>query len=274
MANQNLLADFHRDGFVVLKKFIPDHLLLAFSKEAALVLWDCLKKNNPQNIIHIFEQGWFHSSAIRALEKVDHEHVAAVYDTLFMTPSFNRIAFDLQIESIIHLLTETNSPLYALTTRCRIDQPEEKGRTYNWHQQVFYSIPESSFVQLWAPLIYPTTKENGTLWVAKGSHKHGVAEATWTEIPNGATQIIVKPSLVDKYEQMQVEMELGDLMVFSPMTFHKSGENKSAHVRFSMIGMYHSIASEGFIAPKPSFETRNLSPREHFDNWTEKWRAA
>ena len=101
-----------------------------------------------------------------------------------------------------------------------------------------------------------------------------MAEATWTEVEDGPTQIIVKPEIVDKYEQIQVEMELGDLMVFSPFTFHKSGENKSDHVRFSMIGMYHSIASEGFIAPKPKFEMRNLSPRGHFDNWSEKWSAA
>ena len=148
--NDSALVGFKANGYVVLRNFIPDNLLRSFSMEAALVLHEYLDKsgfqlNGPD--------GLFHSDAVRALEATHHNNVAAVYDTLFMTPSFNRIAFCPQIESIIHYLTETASPLYGFANRCRIDQPKEKGRTYSWHQQVFYSIPESSFVQLWAPLI-------------------------------------------------------------------------------------------------------------------------
>ena len=32
--------------------------------------------------------------------------------------------------------------LYGHTNRCRIDPPEDERRTYDWHQETFYTIPK------------------------------------------------------------------------------------------------------------------------------------
>jgi ectoine hydroxylase-related dioxygenase (phytanoyl-CoA dioxygenase family) len=63
-------------------------------------------------------------------------------------------------------------------------------------------------------MIRNTTKDNGTIWVAKQSHKEGIAKQNWIEINGRATQIIVDPFIIDKYEEIQLEMEVGDVLFF------------------------------------------------------------
>ena len=69
-----------------------------------------------------------------------------------------------------------------------------------------------------------------------------------------AVQIIVDDEVVKKYKPVTLDMEVGDLLIFSPQLFHKSGNNTSNFVRFSFVGQYHSIDSEHFRAPALNFE--------------------
>jgi len=147
--------------------------------------------------------------------------------------------------------------LYGWTNRVRIDPPQDERRTYGWHQEVFYTIPESRYIQTWCPVIRDTKVNNGTIWIAPGSHKEGIAKQSWNEIQGRATQIIIDQDIIDKYEQIQLEMSLGDMLFFDGKLAHRSGSNITKdEIRFSLVGMWHDIKTKNFRGPKPIFEQR------------------
>ena len=159
-------------------------------------------------------------------------------------------------------------PLYGFTNRCLIAPPNDDRRTYGWHQEVFYTVPDSRFIQTWAPLVTDTTAENGTIEVCVGSHAEGVAVQSWHDEPDRARQIIVDPSVVAKYEQRVVPMKLGQMMFFDGHLFHRSGRNTSKETRYSLVGIYHDVDAPGFRVPSLTFNYRGKTPREAFDRFS------
>lgn len=256
---------FEDNGFVILSDALPltritdvreeiHHIINAFLLKAGLQEYDELSDRS-------FTEG------LLALEDVDHDYVASLYDTIFQAPAFLRLIGDADLVSLVkHLMgAGEKNPLYGFTNRCRIDPPSDERRTYGWHQEVFYTIPEGSFLQTWAPLVFDTTKENGTIQVCPGSHKEGVPRQSWNEVPGRALQIIIDDEVIDKYEPVAVEMKLGEVLIFSGRLAHRSGRNHSKQVRYSLVGMYHDVRHPPFKTPQLGFSYRGQSPRQYYD---------
>lgn len=234
---ESLLDRYARDGFVVIDDFFQPAELDGFA------------------------------AAFRALP--DFGSIGEKYDACFQLPAFLRLVSKPWTEVTANRLLgrAPYAPLYCFTNRCRIDPPHDDRRTYGWHQEVFYTIPHGHFVQTWAPLIEDTTVANGTIEVCVGSHKAGIASQTWIDPEGRATQIIVDPALVGRYEQRAVPMKLGQMMFFDGRLFHRSGKNTSDRTRYSLVGMYHDVDAPGFRVPRLTFEYRGRTPREWFGEW-------
>ena len=269
MDNAFPLEKFNENGFTVLKNQLPNNLLVNFANEFKNILISYLNKTNQT--INDTNSEFFHSEAVMLLEKVDHSYVAEVYDAIFQSPSFLQLISDISTTGPVKdILGNDSTPLYTYTNRCRIDPPVDNRRTYGWHQEVFYTIPKSNLLQTWGPLIHPTNEENGTLTLAVGSHREGVANQEWNEEEGRAVQIIIDDEVVKKYKPVTLDMEVGDLLIFSPQLFHKSGNNTSKFVRFSFVGQYHSIDSENFRAPTVNFDFRGEDPKSYYDSYFKK----
>tara|TARA_B100001093_G_scaffold295489_1_gene281795 strand:- start:3253 stop:4062 length:810 start_codon:yes stop_codon:yes gene_type:complete len=259
------IEKFDENGFAVLEKHLPEDLLSCFNNEFKNILLSYLNKIGVE-IDN--DSDTFHSDAIMKLEDFDHAYVAEVYDSIFQSPSFLQIISTEKVTNPVkQIFGDDKIALYGYTNRCRIDPPVDNRRTYGWHQEVFYTIPKSSLLQTWGPLVYPTTKDNGTLTLAIGSHQEGIAKQSWNEEKGRAVQIIVDPEVVNKYKPITLELKVGDLLIFSPQLFHKSGNNLSKHVRFSFVGQYHNVNSENFSAPAINFEFRNEDPKTYYQNY-------
>jgi ectoine hydroxylase-related dioxygenase (phytanoyl-CoA dioxygenase family) len=129
---------------------------------------------------------------------------------------------------------------------------------------VFYTVPDSNFVQIWAPMIRDSSLANGTIEICRGSHREGIARASWNESPSRALQVLVDDDLVAKYERLALPMRLGQLLIFSGRTFHRSGRNRSGNVRYSMIGMFHDVDHAGFGPASIQFGWKGKQPVEYF----------
>jgi len=185
---------------------------------------------------------------------------------LFLAPVF-RICGHTHTELVIKALLGTcaDSSLYGFTNRCRIDPPMDSRRTYGWHQEIFYTIPKSDFIQTWAPLVFDTNERNGTIEILPKSHQESIADQSWNEIPGRATQILIDEKITDNYSPKIVAMKTGEMLFFSGKLAHRSGNNSSEQVRYSLVGMFHDVSSQSFIAPKISFEFRQQTPFEYFN---------
>ncbi|MCH9644429.1 MAG: phytanoyl-CoA dioxygenase family protein [Gammaproteobacteria bacterium] len=256
--------NYNEYGYLIKESFFCKELLNDFSMELA----DCIAYFlSKAGIMQPYPSGEvIYDDGIMLLKDKGHEYVAMLYDTIFQMPSFFRICGNIKLQQLINFLMsrDLDSALYGFTNRCRIDSPRDERRTYGWHQEVFYTIPESNFIQTWAPLVRDTTRMNGTIWVCPGSHREGIPAQTWTEEEGRADQIIINDSTIKKYNPIQVELELGDLLVFSGKTIHRSGENNSKNVRYSLVGMYHDVSSKNFRPPKIEFQHRTMSPRKYY----------
>jgi len=256
---------FDINGFVIIKDFYVEEDLKDFKSDVKNIINSYLIKAELQEMDSTSDD--ILSKGILELEDKGHDFVAAVYDTIFQSPSFFRIAGNRDTENQIRNLLNIDSThsLYGFTNRCRIDPPKDNRRTYGWHQEVFYTVPKGSYIQTWAPLIFDTTFENGTIEVAIGSHKEKIADQTWNEFEGKATQILVDDNIVEKYEQLVVEMKVGEILFFSGFLAHRSGNNISKQVRYSLVGMYHDVKHEPFFTPKIEFSYRKSSPKQFFD---------
>lgn len=260
---EQMEAFFEENGFVLISSGIPDQDIQDFRAVLCNVINAFLLKAALPEINGelVFTDG------LQALESVDHELVASVYDTIFQTPAFFRIVGSKNIERTVKRLLRigVDHPLYGFTNRCLIAPPTDERRTYGWHQEVFYTVPRGRYLQTWAPLIFDTTTETGTIEVCPGSHKEGVAKQHWNEIPGRSTQILIDEKIIGMYKPVQVEMKLGELMIFSGHLAHKSGHNSSAKVRYSLVGMYHDVKHKPFNTPKLTFGYRGETPRDYYD---------
>jgi len=256
---------FNKNGYVIIKNFFTEEDLAECKCELKNIIEAYRIKAGLPPLKTDSED--IFTTGINQLESIDHEYVAAIYDTIFQSPVFFRISGSKRTEETIKMLlgVDNSQPLYAYTNRCRIDPPEDNRRTYGWHQEVFYTVPKGRFIQTWAPLICDATVKNGTIEVAVGSHKEGLTQQTWNEIEGRATQILIEDSVVNKYPRVPVEMKVGELLFFSGYLAHRSGNNTSNQVRYSLIGMYHDVRHEPFLTPRISFQYRGLSPRQYYD---------
>lgn len=247
MLNEQQIADYHRDGFIVVDEFFSHMELAEFGLAfGRLINW----------------------------RRVFNRPIGELYDICSTLPEFLRIVGKKDTALAVNQLLDRplQDPMFGYTNRCLIQPPNDDSHAYGWHQEVFYTIPESRFVQTWAPLISDTTLENGTIEVCVGSHKEGIAEQTWyePEQPGHSVQVIVAPHVVAKYEQRAIPMTLGQMLFFDGHLFHRSGKNTSSDNRYSLVGMYHDVDAKGFVAPMPSLKYRGKSP---YDWYLERQRA-
>lgn len=257
---------FNQNGYVIITDALAPEDIRDFRSEVKGVISAFIKKAGLPAINDDGDQ--IFTDGIQALEEVDHEYVAAIYDTIFQTPAFFRILGERNIENAIKRLLgiDERQPLYGFTNRCRIDPPSDNRRTYGWHQEVFYTIAQGKYLQTWAPLVFDTKVSNGTIEICPGSHKEGIAKQSWNEVPGRATQILIEDEIIARYSPTPVEMKLGELLIFSGYLAHKSGSNTSNQVRYSLVGMYHDVMHEPFKAPKLAFDYRGQSPRAFYDS--------
>ena len=247
------IESFHKDGFLLLDNFFSDIELKRFDNALKKIINNQLNKaKKKHHELEIDFVGKEFDEAMIKLEEVDHQYIADIYDTIYSTAAFLSLSTKKEITECINQLLERelDDPLYLDQSRCRIDTPFDPYRKKcGWHQEVFYYIPKSDFVQTWAPLIHHAKKEIGTIEVCVGSHKE-IARQSNEKPDNEKYPYIVEQSEVKKYNVQIMELKLGQLLIFNSKLVHRSGDNVSKKVRYSLVGINHNIDNEFFSPPR------------------------
>jgi phytanoyl-CoA hydroxylase len=121
---------------------------------------------------------------------------------------------------------------------------------------------------IWFPMV-DCNAELGSLQVMPGSHKMGLMKAD-TSGYEGTIQENIREE-----DFIQTEFELGDLLIFSAFLIHRSGDNTTKNIRWSIQLRYNNLSEStfqerGFPMPyiyKPEAElvTPNFSEKEHLE---------
>lgn len=105
--------------------------------------------------------------------------------------------------------------------------------------QDFQSIESSlDSVVVWVPLV-EVNKENGGIKLYPRSHKNGPLPYK----TNSGFAEVERPNI----EFIQPELEIGDILIFSTLLVHESGEIKDDSIRFSASFRYTNMLETDFI---------------------------
>lgn len=260
---------FDSNGYLIIKNYFTQKELDDFKEMLRRLIQTALVRCSsidPQIQPDLYTGKEFDEGLLK-LESIDHNIVSNIYDTIPYTSEFLRIVSKDSTAQFINQLSnrDIKTPLFATYNRCRIDLPKDDRRNVKWHQEVFYAIPKSEFLQTWSPLIRDTTIENGSIEVCPTSHKDGIANQIYDSNPKTPTPFTVEEKEIAKYKILRTEMKLGDFMIFSSRLIHRSGVNSSKETRFSLVGMHHNTDLPNFIPPKIEFDLPKISNLDYYN---------
>ncbi len=162
----------------------------------------------------------------------------------------------------------------------RFKMPTGDDSIFPWHQDSIYyngnAEPDQSVIlseksqilTVWIPMV-EVNEFNGCLQIISGSHKRGLRPAKRDK--NGR-QVPVED--IERGAKIKsLKMKVGDICVFSNLTFHRSLANISKHIRWSIDLRYSPTGSplEWFYQKWPGFVARSQLKPETVETW-ESWR--
>lgn len=260
MLSDKQISEYRSNGYLILNDIYDDNLSLEFCKNLSYIINSFNIKNiSVKNLdqINKTEAIKLVLESLNKLEALDHEYIKVLYDTLRNTDLLNRMTNSKKILNAVSQLMgyKNKIPLYLKQIACRIDMSQDTTFSLDWHQEAHYSIKGSDFIQLWAPVINDIGKINGSIKVLVSSNNAGVVE-TDDYVPEiGHAQYKPKQKIIDQFNEKQVELKFGQVLLFSNTLIHKSGDNNSGLPRLTLLAHYHNPLNQKFLQEMQQKET-------------------
>lgn len=238
--------------FFLIKKAIRDH------KSRRQELEECIG--------HEFSKG------LQTLEAINREYILEFYNSLSVTnnPYIAKLIYSPKILEVINTILNNpkETPLFVTSGSSVFAMPNDDLYTPNkWHTDMFYSIRNSKYIQIWTPIIENATKELGALHIMPKSHKipfQGQIKDT-SRMDSHIHRYILSDDLLDKYEDKIVDIKLGQVVFFDKHLAHRGGNNKTNRVRLSLVGVYHSMDNLDFHPYPFGHSKSKMTADEYFD---------
>ena len=179
------------------------------------------------------------------------ERFSAMYDSIQISNVFQKIVFLSNLDLIANkFLKVDKDKLMVRGIQLRMDFPSDKRNSYGWHQDNAYdeyNLYSKNGAVLWIPLVN-TNKKNGTLVVKIGSQNSSFecSERFKKGTKYSSEQILVKKKFLNKYKSKSINCSKNSALVTYCGVFHKSGNNTSDHIRFTIIIRYNNQFSKDF----------------------------
>ena len=227
-----LHSQLNKDGYVIFKKFFNKDFIIHVQKSAEAVFqiqFDKFKYDGEfkDNMVCLFNE---HEDVFKNCGKLIQTGLIPLYQ-LVSNPK------------LISYIEELGIDFPNMCTRPVLFFNHPKLAK----EKVYYKTPnhqdwpsmETSLNSLvvWIPLV-DVNKENGSIIIYPGSHKNGILPF---KTNGGFAQV--------EYEgkSIQPELEIGDIVVFSTMLVHKSGDILNDSIRWSCHFRYTDMLEQDFI---------------------------
>jgi ectoine hydroxylase-related dioxygenase (phytanoyl-CoA dioxygenase family) len=241
---------YHKDGFVVLKKFCSKQEIEKLYQVA--LQDDAMRKN--------------------ALDLNDQSGKKTKL-SLWFTPGNDVFGYltrsERMIQSIAPLL-DSDAPVCHFHSKLMQKEPKVGG-AWEWHQDYGYWYKNQFMFpdQLISVMVALTdaNKENGCLQVIRGSHKLGRVNHGFAGEQVGADAVMVENAL-QTMELLYCELQAGDALIFHSNLLHRSEANLSDHPRWSIISCYCSQSNIAYNETSTSWKVPvDVVPDEAILTW-------
>lgn len=237
--------DFAKDGFIFVRGLFPkatlDLLQQHFESSAERIL----------NKVGVSYQG---KTPLQKLELVEQHDKKAFFELctkqwIESYPAALLRGFSPLVRFISQTLDLPEAEIYSTDSALFFNSPSVPRLQVCWHTEKHYfaSSPSDRLVNLWMPIFNPASEENGTMWIAPGSHlkEH---KCTRNPVPNGITQMKIEEEDIAEYEKIPCDLALGDAVIFDLNLVHRSGTNRTQVPRTSLVVRYCDFETKFFTA--------------------------
>jgi ectoine hydroxylase len=239
--SENQLADYHRDGYVILR-----HL---FDLEETSLLRRTAHEDRKLDEL--------------SFSRADGEG-GVVRLTLWNHPGNSIYGMFARCHRIVDSAEKIlGGEVYHYHSKM-ILKDAKTGGAWTWHQDYGYWYENGVLFPLLTSVsiaVDPSTKANGCLQVLKSSHLLGRIDHVKSGDQAGADMERVNEAC-KRLELVYCEMEPGDAVFFHCNTLHRSDQNRSDHSRWSMICCYNAARNDPY---KESHHPR-YTPLEKVDD--------
>lgn len=248
--NTEQIADFHRDGYLLIRNF-------------------CSQLETERLYKTAIEDGAMRKNALD-LNDLSGKKTRL---SLWFTPGNDVFGYLTRSEKMINSvaqLLDSDAPVCHFHSKLMQKEPKVGG-AWEWHQDYGYWYKNQFMFpdQLLSVMVAltPANKENGCLQVIKGSHKLGRVNHGFSGEQVGADMVMVDNAL-KTMELVYSQLNPGDALFFHSNLLHRSEANLSDHPRWSIISCFSSQSNLAYNETSTSWKTPvDIVPDEAILQW-------
>ena len=223
--NEAELADYHRDGFVVVPSLFEVDEIGRLADYA---------KNDPDLAADAYSRKDATGLPVRL--------------ALWNTPGDDLYGMFSRSRRIVDRMEQLlGGEVYHWHAKLILKEPRVGG-AWEWHQDYGYWYDNGCLLPLLATCwiaVDPSTRENGCLQVLRGSHELGRLDHGKSGDQTGADNERVEEAM-KRFELVYVEARPGDAMFFHCNLLHRSNQNRSEHPRWSLVCCYNARRNDPY----------------------------
>ena len=246
-----IITDYNKNGYAILRNIVPPPRIDALLEN----IYKLYRKYSTDYELDESEDPWkseiFHKKLIE-FRKKDSKLFGAIYDSLKTSLTLTQlVSDDVIVDNVAKFLCVESSDVSISEPMCRLDVPNDKRNTLEWHQERSF-FPQNRDVLhslvCWIPLT-SVTEEMGAIHISPESHAGGLIIPAQNEKKSelSTRQISVPEEYIKKYEDLVVPVDAGDVVFFNMLLYHRSGINISDKVRFAVQSRFHTATADDFI---------------------------
>ena len=231
---QQQIADYHRDGYLIVRNFLNDEEISKLYKIAT---------NDETLQKHAFD--------------LNDQSGKKTKLTLWYTPgndAYGLLTKSHRIVDSVNKLLDGDSAVCHFHSKLMQKEPKVGG-AWEWHQDYGYWYKNEFLFpgEMMSVMVAITeaNKQNGCLQVIKGSHKMGRIEHGFAGEQVGASKHYVD-LILKTNELIYVELLPGDALFFHSNLLHRSEANLSDTARWSLISCYNRSNNIPYNEPSRS----------------------
>jgi phytanoyl-CoA hydroxylase len=266
------LEHYHREGYLVARDVIPARYILDLQEEINSVIDEQANKLYAEGEITLLheELGFLHRAA--ALSQKSRKVIGPVNGGNFSGPAMFNLLTCPQILDVMEQLIGAEiiaSSIYRIRPKLS-DSPEG---IVPWHQDsgYFHTCADEHLVPTcWVPLMNATI-EAGCMEVLPRSHKQGVFRHYTANLL--APPLSVHPDHLPDIDPVPVPADIGDVVLMTNMTPHRSTDNTSGLIRWATDLRYNAPEAgdygpgeAGFLARSARTPDRVLTDCREFNH--------
>ena len=245
--------NFKRDGYVVLRDFLPKLPLDNFKNSIKGHIQNQLLKHGLENEKDPLNNGLVELNKIRK-DKSKLDSIQIIYNTIRKLPELFELITNEELIKIVKKLSglqqiNQNASPYIWEAFCRIDPPQDGTFDLKWHQESYFTLPNSNSVQLWAPIVNNINlEETGTISAITKSHEIGEVSHSIIRHNDNYISESIKPNKIEKFmDQNEIfSLNVGDVLLFHEHLIHRTINNQGSKVRYTMIANYSNPCLTNF----------------------------